>query len=684
MKRISVALSAALAVLVVGTASARVPDTAAVKTKPVVAPLRTASSGTGTVDSVARLTGVDSVAVLRRAADLLPGGLPQVLNDILAGLPVGEELGPEIGTGPVLGGELPDPSVGLSSEPAPVAEQAEPQSEPAAEPAAAPAAEPAPRLGQVQAQQVTERFPGLPATGHAAYSAGATIHVDALQAAGTRLANTDVAFSGATFSSAALSGTLANEMARIVSPQLGAGAGFGRGSGLELGIAQPASGDPQLTLADKAEAKSPPTTDLISNEVGPVAADPVAIARLLRGQAQSRAAAACTTGVDLSYGQGLAADVGLVQTGTTHLLDTTAATPDRGVSQSTSRTFLVQQSGTNPGPIAKFGLASEVRQTIAPVTLLSGTPGAFTLEFLGEWVLRATADGKTGKVFYGPGEVSPSTPVLRILQGTNLTEVTLQQLLGPTGLEIEIPGVAEIIIGEDPRAIGGNVDSKPTETATAASAAVDVVRVRLLDQGDVRVADLRIGHMEVATAVPAGGIECGIGLLKKSDKESVKVGESFVWTVTVTNPNDCVLTSVKVVDTISTTPNVLYSIASSEPKASSQTGNSLTWNDVGPIQPGGKKDLVINMKVSPDSQGGRFTDDAVATGICGPAAGQANAGTGVPLEARVSLNIPEVLRVAQALAELPRTGGLFTALPALLLTTLGLGLRRASRRRKSE
>lgn len=675
MKRISVALSAALAVLVVGTAAARVPDAPHPKAQPVVAPLRAGSLGSGDVgsDTIARLSGTDGLAVLRRAADLLPGGLPDLLDEILAGLPAVEMLVP--GADPTFAQNPAGPAIGLSSEPA---AGVEPQQEPEPAPAAEPA-RPAPRLGGVRAQQAAGQFPGLPGTGHAAYSAGATIHVDALQSGGNRLANTDVAFSGATFSSAPLSGTLSNEMSRVVSPQLGAGAGFGRGSGLELGIAQTASGDPQITLADKAEALSPPSTDLISHEVGPVDVDPLIAARLLRGQAQSRAAAACTTGVDLSYGQGLASNIGLVQTGSGPLLATVQENPERGVSQSTSRTFLVPQSGSTPGPIAKFGLASEVRQTIAPVAL----GDALSLEFLGEWVLRATADGKSGSVHYGPGDVSPATPVVRILNGSDMTEVLLQDILGPTGFQLIIPGVAEISIGEDPRAIGGNVDSQPTETATAASAAVDVVRVKLLDGGETRVADLRIGHMEVATAVPAGGIECGIGLLKKVDRDTVKVGEDFVWTVTVTNPNDCVLTSVKVVDTISTTDGVLYSIVSSTPQASSTTEKSLTWNDVGPIQPGATKDLLINMKVSPDSKGGRFTDDAVATGVCGPAAGQANAGTGVPLEARVSLNLPEVIQVVQALAELPRTGGLFTALPALLLTSLGLGLR-VLRRRKAE
>jgi hypothetical protein len=177
----------------------------------------------------------------------------------------------------------------------------------------------------------------------------------------------------------------------------------------------------------------------VTTEVGPVDASPLLSATLLRGQAQSKANAACTTGTDLSYGLGYAANVGLISGVLgSPALSTSAATPDRSVSQSRSHTFLVPQEGAS-SPIRKFGLASETRQTIAPVTFFKGLPNEFTLEFAGEWVLRTVADGKTGKVHYGPGDVSPSTPLLRVLDKTGaplasatIKEVTTQMLLGPT------------------------------------------------------------------------------------------------------------------------------------------------------------------------------------------------------------------------------------------------------------
>jgi hypothetical protein len=245
--------------------------------------------------------------------------------------------------------------------------------------------------------------------------------------------------------------------------------------------------------------------------------------------------------------------------------------------------------------------------------------------------------------------------------------------------------VAEIVIGEKPRAIGGTGD--PTQTATAASGAVDVVRVKLLAGSPVQLADIRIGHMEVATAVPAGGIECGIGLVKNTDKEVVGRGDSFTWTIKVTNPNDCVLTKLKIVDTITADRGIIWTVDNAEPKADQLANSGVTWNDVGPLNPGQSKDLRIFVKTSEKTGGGRFLDVAEATGVCGPAAGTAgaDAAVGVPLSARVELNLPEVNTALGANLlprELPRTGGVLAVLPALALTGGGLILRSARRRKQ--
>ncbi|MGH9010780.1 MAG: hypothetical protein ACRDYF_13170, partial [Acidimicrobiia bacterium] len=132
---------------------------------------------------------------------------------------------------------------------------------------------------------------------------------------------------------------------------------------------------------------------------------------------------------------------------------------------------------------------------------------------------------------------------------------------------------------------------------------------------------------------------------------------------------------------------ILWTVDSATPTADQMSKDGLTWNDIGPLNPGQSKDLKIQVTVLPKSGGGKFLDEAVATGVCGPAAGTAgaDAAVGVPLEARVSLNLPEVNASLGALLprELPRTGGVLTLLPALALTGVGLVLR-AARRRKQQ
>jgi uncharacterized repeat protein (TIGR01451 family) len=528
---------------------------------------------------------------------------------------------------------------------------------------------------------------------YAGYATGSVAHADALQNGATRLADVEVAFSGATYTSTALA-IAHNEVSRVVAPALVAGNAYGRGSGVEVGLAVSPSGENQIVLPGKVEAKAPSSTPLITQEVGPVNLDPLALARLLRAEAQGRAVSnGCVIGSDLGYGLGYAADLGLLDTAPNSgtpgldapLLSSSALGPDRAVSQSVSRTFLVRGPAVN-----RFGLVSENRQTIAPVTLLKGTPNQFTIEAAGEWALRVGADGTTGSFSYGPGSASPETPVLRIIDaaGKVTNVLTLQQLLDKDGLTVTIPGVAEIVVGEAPRALGGATGSTPSISGTAASAAVDVARVRLLEQGANHVADVRVGHMEAAVVVPAGGISCQIGMAKAANPSAVTAGNPFTWTVTVSNPHECVLTGVKVVDTITTsTANLGYTLGTQVPPANTVAGGVLTWNDIGPIGPGQSKVITINVSVNANSASGTFTDKAVAEGVCGSSA-QAVASASA-LSGEIVLNEPTVNRsevqgvVLRPQGTLPKTGGTAGPLPALAVLGLSGLLRGLSRRSRS-
>jgi hypothetical protein len=530
-------------------------------------------------------------------------------------------------------------------------------------------------------------FGGLASGGFAGYGTGTVFQTDALLSGKKRASDIELAFSGSAYTSSPL-GARQNELARPVAPALAADNGFGRGRTVEIGFNTEGDEANQVQLDGRSEAKAPPSQDLVTKELTDVHLEPLVNADALRAQAAARSATnGCVVGSDLAYGMGSATDAALVAQGEQQaaLLSTSAAEPPRGVSQSVSRTRLVPQAGPGAG---RFGLVSESRQTIAPVTLFDGTPNEFTVEVAGEWVLRAVSDGKTGSVTFGPDMTEdPERPVLRILDkdGKPLNQVTLDDFIGERGAVIETE-VAQIVIGEDPRAIDGNEDSKPTATGTLAAAAVDVVRLVTANEADSGTTNLRVGHMEVGVAVPAGGVPCpGIGMVKESDAASVRPGDHFTWTTTVSNPNDCVLDGVEVVDSIATEPALRYKILSTSPQASIADNSKLTFKDLGSLPPGRSKTLRVEVQVDDDSPLGRFSDEAVATGTCG----------GAGMVGRVRLDAPDVSRVLAAAAAggslllpraaaeaLARTGGLLAVLPALALLGGGSLLWRLPRRKR--
>ena len=452
----------------------------------------------------------------------------------------------------------------------------------------------------------------------AAYGTGTVIHADAIRSGAHSLVGLDVAFSGAAFSSEPAGGEFINEVRRRVAPKLDLNAAFGRGTGLELGIAA----EPSALIGQLSQAAAPPSTDLIHNFIGPIGIPNIIRAELLRSQAQSRSAEnACVLGPDQAYGLGSVLNLEVLG----GLIATEARPPAREVVQSSSTTRVVK--GSEPG---RLGLQSETRQTIAPVTLFKGTPFQFTVEVLGEWVLRAVADGAKGSVHYGPRNTHPETPIVRILgsKGEVLGQLTTQMLLSNDGLVITTP-VAEIAVGENPRMIGGDAKSAAIVDATAAVAAVDVVRVRLLDG---QLADLRIGHMEAAVTVPRGGVQCpGIQVNQEADKPSVTPGTDFIYTITVSNPNDCVLEKVKLVETPSANPaEVKYEIVSMTPSGGNLSGGKATFADIGPLGPGETKTITVKVSVPLGSAPGKLSALAVADAVC-PAVQQPTTKTGQPL-----------------------------------------------------
>jgi hypothetical protein len=522
------------------------------------------------------------------------------------------------------------------------------------------------------------------------YATGNIAHVDVAETApdAAKLADVEEAFTGAAVNSKGLT-EIQNEMNRIVSPADASKRTYGRGSGLELGLnVDPATAN-QLEL-QRADAAAPPNSGPVMEEVIGLPVNPIAYASLLRGAAEANwsNSSTCVLGRDLSNGLGYAADAQLINMGEQNEDGTFQAPllaadrpgdPANRVAESFSHEFLAVQQDKNGAPLGlKFGLMSEVRMTIAPVTLFSGTPNETTIEFLGEWVLRAAAGGVPGSshIFYGPGDADLETPILSIIQaGVPDRILTFQQILGPEGLDIPVGDVASIHVGENPRAIDGATDTEPTIAAngTSASAAVDVVRVELLGGS---LLDLRIGHMEVSSTVPVGGIDCGVPVSKSASPRGVTVNQSFVVSIKIDNPFGCDMTSVKVVDSITTRGGARFQVVGTSPTAnqvpagSNLASGTITWNDVGPIPKGGTKTVTTTIRAQ--GGGGIIEDIATATAVLGNCEGEGDGsqlvGTSLPLQVPVVLGGP-----------LPRTGvgtTTGTALVALgLLSLAAVGLR---------
>ena len=523
------------------------------------------------------------------------------------------------------------------------------------------------------------------------YATGNVLYAHALsQGTGPdeiKVVNATEAFTGAGVDSSGLK-AIHNEMNRLVVPASAKNT-YGRGSGVELGVAK-GPDDPNDLQLQIAETAAPPDSSQVMDLLGPISQPPLIYASALRGEANANwsDSSTCVLGEDLSNGLGHAADVQLLDNGTADeetgklgaplvATDADPADPERAVAWSKSRTYLTPQTGPNAIP-GHFGLASEVRMTIAPITI----GDTLTIEFLGEWVLRTIAGGVNGSssVHFGPGDVSPSTPVLRVFNdGDLLGELTTQMIpiLGDQGLVLDVPGVLHLAVGEDPHAIGGDAESQPTNTATDASGALDVVHVSLLDGA---LADIRLGHMEAKAHVPAGGIDCGIPVFKSASPKGVTVNQNFVVTIKIDNPFGCDLNAVKVEDDITTQGDAKFQVVDTNPTANTVPAGSnldkgtIVWNNIGTIPKGGTKSVTTTIKAQ--GGGGIISDIAHVSATAGNCTGE---GEGNNLVGNSKpLKVPVVLKL-----KLPPTGvGTSTAtmIGALALLSLaGVGIRQLRR-----
>jgi hypothetical protein len=356
-----------------------------------------------------------------------------------------------------------------------------------------------------------------------------------------------------------------------------------------------------------------------------------------------------------------------------------------------------------------FGLRSEVRETIAPITLLQARPPGggtaprlLTIELLGEWFLRATATGKAGgsKVEYGTGDVnvgSGLTSILRILDanGDAILGLNFEDLLGPDGLTIAGDPLINLSIAEQPRRLTKpgafpDPDSTPELAAngTKAVGAVDVLRVRLLAPDETTVlAEVRAGHMETSTEVPVGGVNCPIPVTKTADPRTINIApqkpDTSKISITVHNVFDCDLTDVVLTDRIRQRegdPDFKINSATPKPKSpnlptATVSSADVVW-DLGTIPKGEKRTVTLELQSA--TKGGIIRDIAEAAGKLG-CKGSDAAGLGIAGLSLTGLSNPVDIVIPTPVTG---AGSTTTAATGAALSAGALGLAGFLRRRR--
>ena len=491
----------------------------------------------------------------------------------------------------------------------------------------------------------------------AGYGSGATLSINVLGVLGLQTLNVQAASAGQSMNSKGLPGSgLNNEMGYVIQPGgISDKQAYGRGTGLEVGLltSNPNPDPNQILLSGLAQASAQPNSDLVVKQIGPISLGSVAYANLLRGQAQATFDPnTCVVGKPFTFGEGEAAGLQLVGTATSAnqplnnpLIGAglpVNSTDPRNASRTRSVTYL------QPNGDGTFAVVSETRQTIAPLSLLGG---AITIELLGEWALKAIATGKPGgaSIQYAPVGAGPTTNVAVITIGSSVTQITTQQLFGPGGFSTApilgaLSSLLNLSIGTPARQLGGTGAPQLAADGTSASAAVDVVKVGLLQiAGVLNGADIRMGHMEAAAVAPAGGVKCNLPVNKSAQPNPVVAGQPF--TITISIPSDtaqfqalfgCDLVDIKAVDVHSVVNgNASFVLDSADNGGTvSSDGTTVTFANVGTYHIG---DPPIQLHVQghiPGSSGaGTIQDIATVTaslGNCnGTTGGQDIVGQGV-------------------------------------------------------
>lgn len=492
-----------------------------------------------------------------------------------------------------------------------------------------------------QVQAATASFSG--------YATGATVHVSALNSGSSNVVELDQAYGGAAVNSKGLNAEIDSQIDTVVQAADPGKESGAQGSGIELGIGNKTPvANPQLILDQKATADAPPNSTQDHKISLNGALNPIADATLLEGKATANwDTSGCILGEPAAQGFGHAANAQAVGSGTP-----TPVVNAPGDLTDTSELDFVPQTDAAGNVVGQaVGLMASDVQTYAPIALLGGL---ITVTVIGPIYLKAVATGVPGDAYV----LHPTggAPLVMVQTAASPAGITLSadQLFGANGINLPLLGLVNLQLGGPPSVQAAADGTSVTANWNLISLGVGGAVASLLQANNV--ANLAVAHMEASATVPAGGLICQVDVSKTAQPATVHPGDNFSYTITVTNPHACTLTGVKVVDTLTSTSGVRYTIDGANPGASSQTASTLTWNDIGPIAPGATKQLVVNMTLNSGSAGGTLTETANVTASCAIGNAQGTSTVNVPAVGQASITGPSISSANGA--ALPVTGGL--------------------------
>jgi hypothetical protein len=480
--------------------------------------------------------------------------------------------------------------------------------------------------------------------GFVAYGTGSELELSAVHSSTTTLADVDQAFSGITAAGGTVGTTaVTSPITGAVVQPTGIPSGINataRGSGLEVGLGLTTAQADQIQ-AGIAQAKSPPP-DEVGTPAGPtVSAVPLQISGLLQtGVLHGFAATSyndefCPVGQSIAYGLGSAAAA-------TTALTTVVASPGDALSD-THADLIANPDGT-------FGLATEVAETIAPVQVSlptgAATPTTITITVQGTSpsnpvTLTAATNGE-GTSTLKLGNADPTVTVAIDLLGVAVPPITaslsglanaLNPLLGTGGSVSSVLSGLGIALSLN---IGNGVTTtSPLPTFTngtnAISGSYDLLALHAA-LGGTTIADLRVGHMEAAAALPTGSIACTVPVSKTSSVANVTAPGNFTWSINIPSSasalsdSSCDLVNIMATDKISVkSGNPVFTIntAAITPPATATTSGgvtTLTWSNLGTYAPGDPP-ITLTVPVSVSGGSGVLQDTANVTAGLGNCTG---------------------------------------------------------------